>query len=132
VEPPQSSEDLSDGTNFKGKLPFQEMINLSKTLGDSIVIGFSGGREALENSPLAYLEQRLFKWDDVKHGLGKKIGGIGYRGRLLPGSLNERLPARGNQRQQQRLRKCPVRSIGPGHVNSMKWSGFVKNMATIF
>ena len=72
MEPPQSSEDLSDGTNFKGKLPFQEIINLSKTLGDSIVIGFSGGREALENSPLAYLEQRLFKWDDVKHGLGKK------------------------------------------------------------
>ncbi len=72
VESPQSRKNLSGGINYKGKLPLQEMIDLSKALGDSIVIGFSGGRNALENGPLVYLEQRLFKWDDVKHGSGEK------------------------------------------------------------
>ena len=117
VEPPQSSEDLSDGTNFKGKLPFQEIINLSKTLGDSIVIGFSGGREALENSPLAYLEQRLFKWDDVKHGLGKKDRRNWIPGKTFTWIIERKIARQGQSTPTAEVEKMP---------RSVNWSGTCK------
>lgn len=58
--------------NYKDKLPLHDTINLCKARGDAIVVGFSGGRSVLENSDMAYLEQRKYKWDEVKRGSGVK------------------------------------------------------------
>lgn len=60
------------GNNFTGKLRLPEMMELCRTRGDAIVVGFSGGRVTLENTSLEFLEQRLYKWDEVRKGTGSK------------------------------------------------------------
>lgn len=59
--------------NYKDKLPLSGILELCKTRGDAVVVGFQGGRQALENSSLAYLQQREYKWDEAESGSGTKI-----------------------------------------------------------
>jgi hypothetical protein len=112
-----SGHNLSGGINYKDKLPLQEILNLIKTRGDSIVIGFSGGRNGLENSHLAYLEQRLFKWDDVNLGSGVKDLRNWIPGKTFVWVI-ERKAARQEQIHQVRVVKKATRSVN--------WSGTCK------
>lgn len=68
----QAAHTQTGRINYKDKLSLHDMINLCNARGDAIVVGFSGGQTALENSSMAYLEQREFKWDEVKGGSGVK------------------------------------------------------------
>lgn len=60
------------GRNYQEKYPFNAIVKLCKQRGDAVVVGFSGGRSALENRPLSELRGRLYKWDEVKGSRGKK------------------------------------------------------------
>ncbi len=63
-----------DGINYQDKLTFKPMIDLCEKRGNAIVVGFMGGRTDLLNSNRAYLENRLYKWDVARGGVGKKEG----------------------------------------------------------
>lgn len=58
--------------NFKERVSFETIVDLCKQRGDAILVGFSGGRNALENRPLSELTRRQYKWDEVKGSKGKK------------------------------------------------------------
>jgi len=60
------------GTNYQDKVTFDVIVDLCKQHGDAIVVGFSGGRKALENRPLSELTGRQYKWDQVRGGKGNK------------------------------------------------------------
>jgi len=57
-----ASADPSDRQNYQGKAFLEEMLARCRS-DESIVVGFDGGRRALEQVPLGVLEQRQFKWD---------------------------------------------------------------------
>jgi len=62
------------GKNFKSKVTFKPMMDLCEKRGNAILVGFMGGKTELINSNLTYLENRLYKWDDARGGVGKKEG----------------------------------------------------------
>lgn len=62
------------GKNYKDKLTFKPMLDLCEKRGNSVVVGFMGGISELRNSNRAYLENRLYKWDEARGGRGKKEG----------------------------------------------------------
>ncbi|MBW6465666.1 MAG: hypothetical protein K0B06_04095 [Brevefilum sp.] len=103
--------------NFKGKISLNEIFDLCKAYGDAIVVGFSGGRNALENSSLAYLEQRLYKWDEVKQRTGVK----NFQN-WVPGGTFVWVIERKTARQGQAI-QGPVREKVSRSVN---WSGTCK------
>lgn len=103
--------------NYTGKLPLQDMLDLCKSRGDAIVVGFSGGRTALENSSLVHLEQRYFKWDNVKKGSGTKNTRNWIPGKTFAWVI---------ERKAARQEKPPQVSEGKKAIRSVNWSGTCK------
>lgn len=73
---------LKQSKFWQGTLKFPDMYKLCLQLGDDVIIGFTGGKEAFSTSSLAGLQSRLFyRWDYSKNMAGKK------QSDWLPGSL---------------------------------------------
>lgn len=51
------------GANFRGKLPFSEMVTKCQMEGDAILIGYTGGASAMRNSTSVLISKRQYKWD---------------------------------------------------------------------
>ena len=113
----QTAQTQTSGVNYKGKRPLLDMLELCKAHGDAIVVGFSGGRTALENSSLAYLEQREYKWDQVKGGSGVKESRSWIPGKTFAWIM-ERKAAREKHTPQPPAAKQARRSVN--------WSGTCK------
>jgi hypothetical protein len=103
--------------NYRDKCDFDVIVDLCEQKGDAILVGFSGGRNALENRSLADLQRRRFKWDLVKGGTGKKD-----RNNWIPGSTFAWVI----QRKKARLGSMTPPPIAYKPVRSVNWSGNVK------
>lgn len=66
-------ENIISERNYLAKCDFEEIVKLCNQYGDSILVGFSGGLVKLNRSDYSYLQRRLFKWDYITGGIGKKI-----------------------------------------------------------
>jgi len=117
VKPAQEGITEPRRINYQDKLPFHDIVDLCKARGDAIVVGFSGGRTALENSSLAYLEQRVYKWDEVNKGSGVKSSRNWIPGKTFSWVI-ERKTAR-----QEHTHQAPERKKANRSVN---WSGTCK------
>lgn len=103
--------------NYQDKCDFVAIVDLCEQKGDAILVGFAGGRNALENRNLADLQRRQYKWDTVKGGTGKKD-----RNNWIPGSTFAWVI----QRKKARLGSTapPPKTHKP--VRSVNWSGTAK------
>ncbi len=61
--------------NYFDKCSYDEIKKLSSKEGSKIIIGFTGGRNALKVADDVELEKRIFKWDYVESSKGKKNKG---------------------------------------------------------
>ncbi len=66
--------------NFEARLDFSSIVTLCKTRGDAVLVGYTGGVDALARQPLSSLEKRRYKWDNAVGGTGTKIPGNWIRG----------------------------------------------------
>lgn len=66
--------------NYAGKTYLQGIITLTAEHGDDLLIGFSGGINALRNTPRTKLETRQYKYDFVGNRTGKKVSSNWLRG----------------------------------------------------
>jgi len=60
--------------NYQGRESYQEILARCKCSGNSIVVGFEGGINALKVSDIASLKARIYKWDSAEQGKGSKQG----------------------------------------------------------
>lgn len=59
--------------NYRGMLPFSEMLTKCRTEGDSILVGYDrGGATALRQSDPARIRGRQYKWDLTRDPIGHK------------------------------------------------------------
>lgn len=105
------------GMNYQDKMPLDAILDLCSARGDAIVVGFSGGRTALENRPLDELVGRQYKWDEVKGGRGKKDPRNWIPGKTFAWVVTRKI-ARSEGTGQTPARKPTKRSVN--------WSGMVK------
>ncbi|MFU8827322.1 MAG: hypothetical protein ACNA70_07505 [Brevefilum sp.] len=108
---------LQGGKNYLGKLPLDAILDLCKEHGNAIVVGFSGGRTALENRPLDTLVGRQYKWDKVKGGSGTKSSSNWVPGETFAWVVTRKI-ARSEGTGQTPARKPTKRSVN--------WSGTAK------
>jgi len=69
-----------DSRNYYGKTNLQGIIALISEHGDDLLIGFTGGKNTLRNTPKSRLDTRPFKYDFVKSSTGKKTSSNWIRG----------------------------------------------------
>ncbi|MBN2271027.1 MAG: hypothetical protein JXN61_10455 [Sedimentisphaerales bacterium] len=71
--PSSPVERSRSGPNYRGQLPFSEMVRKCRTEGDAILVGYNaGGVRAMRNSPPAHIRERMYKWDFKDDPIGKK------------------------------------------------------------
>jgi hypothetical protein len=58
--------------NFEEKVDFNQIIELCKTSGKPIVVGYVGGLDNLMKKSIAEIEKRKWKWDVKENGQGVK------------------------------------------------------------
>jgi len=68
----QSMPQEQSRRNYSGKTDLHGIISLIAEHGDDLFIGFTGGINALRNTPRTKLENRPFKYDFAKNSVGKK------------------------------------------------------------
>ena len=66
IIPKQISKNYHDKTNLNG------ILSLCAKHGDNLLIGFSGGLNAMINTPKSKLDTRMYKYDFVENSTGKK------------------------------------------------------------
>ena len=59
-------------------------------MGDAIVVGFSGGEEALASRDISSLEDRKYKWDHAIGGTGIKDSRNWIRGSVFSRIIKEK------------------------------------------
>lgn len=64
--------EISDLDNYQHKVGFDEICNRCRRDGDSILVGFVGGINALQSTDLQTLQTRNYKWDSVQNSKGTK------------------------------------------------------------
>lgn len=64
--------EVAERNNYQGRDAYQEILDRCKREGNSIIVGFNGGSNALKTSDLAYLQARSYKWDSAKQAKGCK------------------------------------------------------------
>ena len=106
-----------DGKNYKDKLTFSPMMDLCEKRGNDILVGFMGGKTELLNSNRAYLENRLYKWDEARGGTGKKEGR-----NWIPGNEFLRIVTKITKS----LGLHQANSTAPKRARQVNWAGTVK------
>lgn len=62
------------GKNYRGRLPFPEIVVRCQTQGNDILVGYCGGKSKLKKDDPAYVIERKYKWDCAKDSIGRKKG----------------------------------------------------------
>ena len=61
------------GMNYRGQLPFSEMVAKCQMEGDDILVGYNdGGASAMRSSTPTYIRERLYKWNFKEDPIGNK------------------------------------------------------------
>jgi len=61
------------GMNYRGQLPFSEMVAKCQMEGDDILVGYNeGGASAMRSSTPTDIRERLYKWDFKEDPIGNK------------------------------------------------------------
>ena len=84
---------IRTGINYRGQLPFSEMVTKCQMDGDDILVGYNaGGATAMISSTLAYIRDRLYKWDLKEDPIGNKSLRNWMRGDEFLKIVSEKLP----------------------------------------
>jgi len=89
-------------TNFVDSVDFLSIVELSKKLGDAVIVGFTGGVAALASQDLGSLERRMYKWDNVVGGVGNKV-----LSNWIPGSVFSDIISKKNAHPRESLQLNP-------------------------
>jgi hypothetical protein len=76
--------------NFADRSDFRSIVELCKKMGDAVVVGFSGGENALASRDITSLEKRKYKWDHAIGGTGIKNSSNWIRGSVFSRIINEK------------------------------------------
>ena len=78
--------------NFEERVDFERIMELCKEKGDSIVVGFNGGKRKMYQDSIVYLvNRRKYKWDFATYGKGVKTPKNWFYGSIFLEMITERI-----------------------------------------